>query len=84
MAGIKDYFALVKFAHTAFALPFALIGYTLGVKAAGFDPWTLVAVLACMVFARNAAMGFNRVVDRRFDAKNPRTATREIPSGKSA
>ncbi|SUE34381.1 UbiA-like polyprenyltransferase [Rikenella microfusus] len=82
MAGIKDYFALVKFAHTAFALPFALIGYTLGVKAAGFDPWTLVAVLACMVFARNAAMGFNRVVDRRFDAKNPRTATREIPSGK--
>lgn len=82
MARIKDYFALVKFAHTAFALPFALIGYTLGVKAAGFDPWTLVGVLACMVFARNAAMGFNRVVDRRFDARNPRTAGREIPAGK--
>lgn len=82
MARIKDYFSLVKFAHTAFALPFALIGYTLGVKAAGFDPWALVGVLACMVFARNAAMGFNRVIDRRFDEKNPRTAGREIPAGK--
>lgn len=79
---VKDYFSLVKFAHTAFALPFALIGYTLGVTAAGFDPWTLVAVLACMVFARNAAMGFNRVIDRRFDMRNPRTAGREIPAGK--
>ena len=77
MAKLKDYFSLVKFAHTAFALPFALIGYTLGVLDAGFEPWTLVAVLACMVFARNAAMGFNRVIDRRFDARNPRTAQRE-------
>lgn len=82
MAKLKDYFSLVKFAHTAFALPFALIGYTLGVLDAGFEPWTLVAVLACMVFARNAAMGFNRVIDRRFDARNPRTAQREIPAGK--
>lgn len=79
---VKDYFSLVKFAHTAFALPFALVGYTLGVLVAGFDPWTLVAVLACMVFARNAAMGFNRVIDRRFDIRNPRTAGREIPAGK--
>lgn len=79
---VKDYFSLVKFAHTAFALPFALIGYTLGVLVAGFDPWTLVGVLACMVFARNAAMGFNRVIDRRFDIRNPRTAGREIPAGK--
>lgn len=79
---MKDYFSLVKFAHTAFALPFALVGYTLGVLVAGFDPWTLVAVLACMVFARNAAMGFNRVIDRRFDIRNPRTAGREIPAGK--
>ena len=82
MANLKDYFSLVKFAHTAFALPFALIGYTLGVQAAGFNPWVLVGVLACMVFARNAAMGFNRLVDRKFDAKNPGTATREIPAGK--
>lgn len=82
MANLKDYFSLVKFAHTAFALPFALIGYTLGVQVAGFNPWVLVGVLACMVLARNAAMGFNRLVDRKFDAKNPRTATREIPAGK--
>lgn len=82
MGQVKDYFSLVKFAHTAFALPFALIGYTLGILVAGFDPWTLVAVLACMVFARNAAMGFNRVIDRRFDMRNPRTAGREIPAGK--
>ena len=82
MANLKDYFSLVKFAHTAFALPFALIGYTLGVRAVGFNPWVLVGVLACMVFARNAAMGFNRLVDRQFDAKNPRTAQREIPAGK--
>lgn len=82
MGRVKDYFSLVKFAHTAFALPFALIGYTLGVLSAGFDPWTLVAVLGCMVFARNAAMGFNRVIDRRFDGRNPRTAGREIPAGK--
>lgn len=79
---LKDYFSLVKFAHTAFALPFALIGYTLGVMAVGFDPWILAAVLACMVFARNAAMGFNRVIDRHFDMRNPRTAGREIPAGK--
>lgn len=82
MGQLKDYFSLVKFAHTAFALPFALIGYTLGVMAAGFNPWILAAVLACMVFARNAAMGFNRVIDRRFDMRNPRTAGREIPAGK--
>lgn len=82
MARLKDYFALVKFAHTAFALPFALIGYTLGVLKTGFDGWTLVAVVGCMVFARNAAMGFNRLIDRNFDAKNPRTAGREIPAGR--
>lgn len=82
MGKVKDYLSLVKFAHTAFALPFALIGYTLGVRVAGFDPWVLAGVLACMVFARNAAMGFNRIVDRRYDIKNPRTARREIPAGK--
>lgn len=82
MSRLKDYFSLVKFAHTAFALPFALIGYTLGCLEAGFEVWTLVAVLGCMVFARNAAMGFNRLIDRRFDARNPRTAGREIPAGR--
>lgn len=82
MRQIKNYFSLVKFAHTAFALPFALIGYTLGVTAVGFDPWILLGIVACMIFARNAAMGFNRLVDRSFDANNPRTAGREIPAGK--
>lgn len=81
MAPLKKYLSLVKFAHTAFALPFALIGYTLGILEAGFDPWVLVGVLGCMVFARNAAMGFNRLIDRRYDALNPRTAAREIPAG---
>lgn len=82
MGHIKYYFSLVKFAHTAFALPFALIGYTLGVLSAGFDPWVLAGVLVCMVCVRNAAMGFNRLIDRRFDAENPRTVARDIPAGK--
>lgn len=79
---IKDYLGLVKFSHTVFALPFALIGYTMGVLRSEFLWWDIVGVLACMVLARSAAMGFNRYIDRRFDAKNPRTATREIPAGK--
>ncbi|WP_294597990.1 UbiA-like polyprenyltransferase [uncultured Rikenella sp.] len=82
MEKLKYYFSMVKFAHTAFALPFALIGYVLGVMVSGFDGWILAGVLACMVFARNAAMGFNRLIDRSFDAENPRTAGREIPAGK--
>ncbi len=82
MGNLKHYFSLVKFAHTAFALPFALIGYVLGVLERGFDFWILVGILACMVFVRNAAMGFNRLIDRRFDAQNMRTAGREIPAGK--
>ncbi len=82
MGNLKHYFSLVKFAHTAFALPFALIGYVLGVLERGFDFWILVGILACMVFVRNAAMGFNRLIDRRFDAQNVRTAGREIPAGK--
>lgn len=79
---VRKYLSLVVFSHTAFALPFALIGYTWGVLAVGFDWTVLVKVLLCMVTARNAAMGFNRLVDRRIDARNPRTATREIPAGK--
>jgi len=77
------YFSMVKFAHTIFAMPFAMIGYFLGVFYAGvgFDGLTLLLVILCMVFARNAAMGFNRYADREIDAKNPRTDKREIPSG---
>lgn len=78
---VRTYASLVKFSHTVFAMPFALIGYFYGVRQAGFDGWTLLKVVVCMVLARNAAMGFNRWADRRFDAANPRTAGREIPAG---
>lgn len=79
---IKKYLDLVKFSHSVFALPFALIGYTLATVEYGFSWLALLGVLACMVLARSAAMGFNRLIDREFDALNPRTASREIPSGK--
>ncbi|NDC43051.1 MAG: 4-hydroxybenzoate octaprenyltransferase [Chitinophagia bacterium] len=84
-ATIADYLSLIKFSHTVFALPFALIGFTLGVINPGhtFGGWPrlLVLVLLCMVFARSAAMAFNRYLDREFDARNPRTAKREVPAG---
>jgi len=81
---IRDYFSLVKFSHTVFALPFALIGFTLGITAKDhhFSLRILLLILLCMVFARNSAMGFNRYADHTFDALNPRTAAREIPAGK--
>jgi 4-hydroxybenzoate polyprenyltransferase len=78
-----DYTRLVKFEHTIFALPFALIGFFLAVvQLSGTLSFVLLLkVIGCMIFARNAAMGFNRYLDRSFDAANPRTATREIPAG---
>lgn len=84
---IANYFSLIKFSHTIFAMPFAFIGFFLGVKK---NPAPVpinqlsilfVLVVACMVFARSAAMAFNRYLDRQFDALNPRTAFREIPAG---
>jgi 4-hydroxybenzoate polyprenyltransferase len=77
------YSRLVKFEHTIFAMPFALIGFFMAVMVTDQVPfWRLLAeIVACMVFARNAAMGFNRFLDRKFDAANPRTARREIPAG---
>lgn len=80
---IGKYLSLVKFSHTVFALPFALIGFTLAVayERQTFHWYLLVFMLLCMVFARSAAMAFNRFLDRRFDAMNPRTAQREIPAG---
>jgi 4-hydroxybenzoate polyprenyltransferase len=80
----RDYFSLVKFSHTIFAMPFALIGFTLAVSGNEhhFSLKLLVLVILCMVFARNAAMGFNRLADSRFDSLNPRTAKREIPAGR--
>ena len=77
---VRDWFRLVRFSHTVFALPFAAVGYGLGVRTIGdFVPLTLILVLLCMVTNRNAAMAFNRLVDARYDALNPRTAGREIP-----
>jgi 4-hydroxybenzoate polyprenyltransferase len=81
---MKKYFSLVLFAHTIFALPFALIGFFLAVSSTEqeFKWYKLLLMLLCMVFARNAAMAFNRYLDRDIDAQNPRTVVRDIPSGK--
>jgi 4-hydroxybenzoate polyprenyltransferase len=114
MSKVKSYLSLIKFSHTIFAMPFALIGFFLGLTNADYNPFTglwrnpngsyqwnlnntvdwdtnrewwyplavkFILVILCMVFARSAAMAFNRYLDRSFDAKNPRTAVREIPSG---
>jgi 4-hydroxybenzoate polyprenyltransferase len=80
---VKNYFSLVKFSHTVFAMPFALIGFSLAVSKDEFEFSfrLLLLVILCMIFARNAAMGFNRLADKHFDALNPRTRKREIPSG---
>ena len=83
---ISNYLSLVKFAHTIFAMPFALIGFFYGLKTINYDlqrPWWIlfVLVILCMVFARSAAMAFNRWLDAEYDAKNPRTVMREIPGG---
>jgi 4-hydroxybenzoate polyprenyltransferase len=78
-----NYLSLITFSHTIFAMPFAIIGFVLGMASRGsFPGWLLfVKVLACMVFARSAAMAFNRYLDRNFDKLNPRTSGREIPAG---
>jgi 4-hydroxybenzoate polyprenyltransferase len=104
MATIKNYLSLVKFSHTLFAMPFAMIGFFLGLDPYRFTQWNLnrtlgwgsgfndflewkhlafifLLVIICMITARSAAMAFNRYLDRNFDAKNPRTAIREIPKG---
>jgi 4-hydroxybenzoate polyprenyltransferase len=102
---IKNYLSLVKFSHTIFAMPFALIGFFLGIKSLSRILWVKVymfsdlstpkkayiffyhtwwvfpLVIVCMITARSAAMAFNRYLDSHFDAKNPRTAIREIPAG---
>jgi 4-hydroxybenzoate polyprenyltransferase len=105
MTTIKKYLSLVKFSHTIFAMPFALIGFFLGIKALERIPWIkiyqfrdlsaaektkiffqnqwwiFILVILCMIFARSAAMAYNRYLDKNFDAMNPRTAIREIPAG---
>jgi 4-hydroxybenzoate polyprenyltransferase len=94
MSTIKNYLSLVKFSHTIFAMPFAMIGFFLGfsflkeaIFASSISLRTIffsekfLLVLTCMITARSAAMAFNRYLDRNFDVKNPRTAIREIPRG---
>ena len=108
MNKVKNYLSLIKFSHTIFAMPFALIGFSLGIIYYPFEKlpppqilhsawgpqlsdsvflffkekwYLLLLVILCMIFARSAAMAFNRYLDRSFDAKNPRTAIREIPKG---
>lgn len=90
MNSITKYARLVKFSHTIFAMPFALMSFVYAVTqsqnaSTESNPWwwatLLVQVVLCMVFARNVAMGFNRWADRDIDARNPRTASREIPAG---
>jgi 4-hydroxybenzoate polyprenyltransferase len=79
----SNYLSLVKFSHTIFAMPFALIGFFLAVVYENKDfNWKIfIAIILCMIFARSAAMAFNRYIDEKFDKLNPRTAVREIPAG---
>jgi 4-hydroxybenzoate polyprenyltransferase len=93
MTTIKKYLSLIKFSHTIFAMPFAFIGFFLGISSMVFSPDSLqsnnwssaiilfLLVVLCMVFARSAAMAFNRYLDKDIDALNPRTAIREVPKG---
>ncbi len=82
IAKVNNYLSLVKFPHTIFALPFALLGFSLAtIHNSDSLSWKLLGlVLLCMLFARNAAMSFNRWADRDIDEINPRTALREIPA----
>ena len=79
---LRTYLSFVRFSHSVFALPFALTGALLASRQHPVTWRHVVWIVVCMVTARSAAMGFNRLVDARFDAANPRTASREIPAGR--
>jgi 4-hydroxybenzoate polyprenyltransferase len=81
MQRLLTYLSFVRFSHSVFALPFALTGALLAWRTHPFSWSQVVWIAVCMVSARSAAMGFNRLVDARFDALNPRTAMRELPRG---
>jgi 4-hydroxybenzoate polyprenyltransferase len=83
MQMVRRFLEMIRFSHTLFALPFALFSAILAwyYRHQGISPWELVGILLCMVFARSAAMAFNRLADRDIDAQNPRTAVRHLPSG---
>src|SRR5688500_582820 len=81
MRRLRVYLSFVRFSHSVFALPFALTGALLAWRHRPFAWRQVVWIVVCMVAARSAAMGFNRLADARFDALNPRTAGRELPRG---
>ena len=81
MGKLATYLSFIRFSHSVFALPFALTGALLAWRIAPFHWRQILWVIVAMVSARSAAMGFNRLVDARMDALNPRTAAREIPTG---
>src|SRR5881628_3832251 len=81
---LKKWLAFVRFSHTVFALPFALAAMLVAARDnRGWPGWrAFLLILAAMIFARTCAMSFNRIADRKFDALNPRTAGRHLPTGK--
>jgi 4-hydroxybenzoate polyprenyltransferase len=81
MNKLATYLSFVRFSHSVFALPFALTGALLAWRTAPFSWWQVLWIVVCMVSARSAAMGFNRLADAKHDALNPRTSMREIPRG---
>lgn len=79
---LRTYAAFVRVSHSVFALPFALVGALFAARTVPFEAARLLWIVLCMVLARSAAMGFNRLADAAFDARNPRTAMRELPRGR--
>ncbi len=82
MARLRVYASFVRFSHSVFALPFALVGALLATRVVEWEWMRLLWIVLAMVTARSAAMGFNRLADARFDARNPRTSMRELPQGR--
>ena len=78
---IRRYLSFIRFSHSVFALPFALVGALLAARLVTVGWHQVLWIVVAMVAARSAAMGFNRLVDAEFDARNPRTAMRELPQG---
>jgi 4-hydroxybenzoate polyprenyltransferase len=88
LTAVRHILEMIRFSHTLFALPFALLAAVMAWTTPApdgshvrFEPWHLAGILICMVGARSAAMAFNRLVDRGFDAENPRTKMRHLPAG---
>lgn len=78
---LRHLLELIRFRHTLFALPFALLAAVMAWQLTTFRPTDLLGIVLCMVAARSFAMAFNRIADRRLDAENPRTAGRHLPAG---